>query len=315
MSILIIGSGFFGRAMSAFLRAKGEDTQILDSFEEGASSRAASGYYNPRWYKDRPAIEKAAEIAQALGLSLTPAHARYLMLSGEEKPEAPDLYLIRRDEYLGLGGEIVAERVTRLRKESDAWDVYTEGGRVYAAPAVYLAAGVWTDELLQASGLPRLGVSRLGGAGLLYDTPLPARMTWAMVAPYRAIAVRPWTDTRARVCATTETPKSSVSARETLRRKGEPFLPEGSKLVGVEFGYRPKLAGGPAALRVAPRLYVGTGGGKIGAIWAFHAAARVFEMMQEDGVFSEARRGIRVLTAEAPVLKMEEFLGALDDDG
>lgn len=280
IDLLVVGAGFWGSAMARYAQRKGLSCVLADSREPGGASRNASGYFSPRWYKDRLAAERAAETAEALGVSLTLSRATLVPLAGSSKPRdvVPDLYTFSREDVLFAPD--LEERVALLTPGDQCVTARLKDDRFVIARAVYVAGGVWADKLLRASGLEPLGVTTLAGSAAVFAQPHSGPPLWIQTNPYQHVAVRSW-GLGMRVCATLErnaeaTPSARAKLLATARKHiditGEPRW---------EYGFRPVLKEGPTVRAVHPRVVVGNGGGRIGAVWAFAAAEQAFRLFDQ----------------------------------
>jgi glycine/D-amino acid oxidase-like deaminating enzyme len=279
LDLIVVGGGFWGSAMARYAERKGASWMLIDSREPGGASRNASGYFSPRWYKDRLASERAAETAEALGLSLALSRATLVPLDASSKPRGvvPDLYTFSRDAL--MVAPTLEARVTLLTANDRHVVARLSDDRFLLARAVYLAGGVWTDDLLRASGLPTTGVTRLAGSAAVFEQPWEAPPLWIQTNPYQHVAVRSW-GSGLRVCATLE---RNAEAAPTARQKLLAAARKHVELLGEprwEYGFRPVLKEGLTVKAVHPRVYVGTGGGRIGAIWSYAAAEEAFRCFE-----------------------------------
>lgn len=295
--LIVVGGGFFGVAMAAYAQRRGRDVILVDDARAGGASRAASGYYSPRWYKDRSTALRAAETAQALGLDLHLTRASVIDLAQPEAQRGPkpfpELYVFDRAQYLRpVAGVYTGERADYeagqlLLWEGSGFAIRLETDEVVAAKAIYLAAGIWTDELLHDWGMEPVGVSALGGSAALFAEELPSgafeHPLWLRTGPYSHVALRSWGGMAIRVCATQErTADRTVEARMKMLAVARASVPGLGRDPAWEYGMRPMLDGGPQLVERADGLVlVGTGGGRIGAIAAFDVAERAYRRFEE----------------------------------
>lgn len=135
---------------------------------------------------------------------------------------------------------------------------------------VVLAAGVWCDEVLGASGLPLTGVVASRGAGLLGPGGVEGVLSRSYRLPgdtrTRVMSMRPW--------------GSGVRVGDSLPAREEEQLSEMAGWVEGErvWGLRPRL---PSLLvqRWAPGVVVATGGYRNGLAVAPGVALRVAELV------------------------------------
>jgi glycine/D-amino acid oxidase-like deaminating enzyme len=160
------------------------------------------------------------------------------------------------------------------------------------ADCVVLAAGVWTDTLLEANGLAPLGVRPLPGTAVLGTGQLQVPLTYAYRLPgdtrTRTATARPWAG-GVRVGDTAGLEEQMPVLRGLLQHLG-------SHETGTVSGLRPGLPQLFVA-QVAPRIIVATGGHRSGLATAPGVALRVLELLRErgrEGTEEHARDGYRL---------------------
>ncbi len=267
-----MGGGYWGAAAARALRSQGLESLILDSQESGAASKAATGlvrsipeYLKPAWWEARH--QSACQVFwNSADFIVYPEN-----LFHQHQPE-PEF---KRNTYCLLSDceiacpEVIHRKVNRLESDGSSWWVHTDQDTLRAA-GVVLAAGVWTDAILQASGLPILHISSWPGRGSLHPAGSVANsvLTWAYRIDgdtrTRRVSAIPWHQSGE--IYLTEGPAAPLVTRLQLG-------PAKSQL----FGYRPRLRRWEV-LEVAPRCIVATGGNRCALAGAAGIALRVAEL-------------------------------------
>lgn len=242
------------------LRQAGFSVVCVDSSEPGAASAAAGGMVRDvpvraPWWRARH----------------TAACWDFLRLHCREGIE--NIFSRHRPEPRLRGGLWLADCASLLRLAQ------AEKRRVerveQEARWVVLAAGVWTDALLAASGLPPLGVMQLPGSAVLGSGALEVPLTMGYRLPG---------DTRTRT-ATARSWERGLRVGDTVGRDDQlPVLRAllahvGGRETGVVSGLRPCL---PQLFveKVRPGLIVATGGHRTGLATAAGVGLRVLELIR-----------------------------------
>lgn len=285
--IAIVGSGYWGTAMALTARWLRLKVWMVDSAEKEGASRNASAHFSFSWYK-KPwlgRIQQAVERARFFGLDLrqTGAWIGKTVAPGVHSPKLrnkPDWHLFSPQQFLDLRPPDVVAPVLKVEPGT----VHLSDGPIYARH-VYVAAGAWTDNLLLASGLPRLGVSGLPGAGLIIRAavPGPGPVYLHELNPYKQIGFRPWTsEGLIRVGETVEQVPGKQEEYLTKMRKQVRGIIGPADEVEVVRGIRPLTDAGPQVTPVGRGVIAATGGGRIGALmsfWAADTALRIWGLM------------------------------------
>lgn len=250
--VAVIGGGFWGTFICARLRACGLSVVCLDAFVEGAASRAAAGLvresaWPPRCEWWAPRHTEACRTFFAEGWV-----EEFVVSSWDPSPR--------------LKGRVWCGRVELEPAVPTFVEVLPQGYRW-----VVLAAGVWCDEILGASGLPLTGVSSSRGVALVGAGSVSGVLSRSYRLPgdtrTRVLSMRPW--------------GSGVRVGDTLPLREEEQLAEMARWcpAGEQvWGLRPRL---PALLveQWAPGLVVATGGYRNGLAVAPGVALRVAELV------------------------------------
>lgn len=290
--LLVIGGGFWGRAVALEARKHGFKVRLLDSGAPTAASRNAAGIIQMGWFR-------GDHMRRYLGADLTARDAdagvEWLMAYGilHQTGELyhnyrtlapfkfrPDCYLL--DSLAAFMDLIPAETATiqRLRKIDGGWEAESLDSW-YESRQVVLALGAATDVLLQASGLQIAGIRPLRGRALILRHPTPPEvpMTWT-VAPYRDWTARAWGEGTLRIGDTVERTAHNTTILAGLRTfvQQQPEL-AGAVECGLLDGNRP-LGDTMLVRQWEPGLIVATGGHRVGLGLAGGVAKKVMRLLQ-----------------------------------
>lgn len=277
--LVVVGGGFWGTAIAVVASAGGARVSLVDDGAPGGASRAASGYYARGWYKGAWAerVLAAEELGARHGMHVDFIGADVAGVGNRPARTRDDWAVFHPADVLALHEERLKADVRRVEQGR----VHLGGGRVLEGRLVVLAAGVQTDRLLAASGIQPIDVEALGGRGLLVGAPRDAlaRPLMVPVTPYFAYVARQWDASHVRIGETLE--KTPSRAHEYARKLRAAVMPRLAGRLGaccVEegelWGLRPVLPE-PTVREVAPGVLVATGGGRVGGMLAWWAAAEV----------------------------------------
>lgn len=272
--LLIIGAGFWGAAVALKARAAGLNITILDSQEPGAASVNSDAIIDPAAYARTDRLPPGwrervpASIEWACGAFGARPVPGIFWNQYQGRAPRPTRDLVAVDLGFALPKfRAWMRKITHLQWDGEAW--CASGG--HRSRRVALCAGAWVDDILVASGLPPVGVSRLFGRGWVVEgEPRPevglergsGRVLEVMTAPYVKVMVRGWPGDRWQVGSTAErTP--DAKHRERLLRVAGMVFEEGWTIVDEMQGWRP-VTPQCVVREVAPGLVVATGGHRMG---------------------------------------------------
>ncbi len=255
--MVVVGGGFWGTFICSRLRSLGLSVVCLDGLMEGAASRAAAGLvrassFTPDcdWWEGRHTL----------------ACREHFSEGWVEERVVSDYVPEPRVKGMVWCGEVPLEpAVPVLVGSLPVMD--------YPSRWVVLAAGVWCDDVLEASGLPLTGVRASRGVGLVG----PGSVSGVLSRTYRLPG-----DTRTRVM-TMRPWGSGVRVGDTLPEREQEQLAQMARFGGggeQVWGLRPRL---PSLLvaRWGPGLVVATGGYRNGLAVAPGVALRVAELIRK----------------------------------
>jgi glycine/D-amino acid oxidase-like deaminating enzyme len=255
-SLLVVGGGLFGSLAAACARSVGIDATVFDARLEGAASPAAAGLFSERWVGKK----LHDHYRQAIPLLDRLFGIRRIHLTHEDGHEetfhcVPPAAILERDP--------VRQRVTAV---GDGW-LEVEGRRLEGW--VYVAAGVWSEQLL-----PGLGVYGKAGAAFLFQGERPGR-------------VRPLGPGRQAISFVRDPGQTYFSdgtaARDYTAAHDQQTLAHAAHLgLTAEpacrlWGWRPYVPGGPIFRRLGERIWLATGGRKMGTLIGAAFARRLVE--------------------------------------
>lgn len=255
-SLLIVGGGLFGSPAAAYARSKGIEAIVFDAGLEGAASPAAAGLFKEAW-----AGKKLRQhFLHALPLLDQLYGLRRATLTHDDG--AAETFLFVPPTAI-LEPAPLRQRVTAV---GDGW--LEADGRRYQG-FVYVAAGVWCEQLL-----PGLGVYGKAGASFVYPGERAGRIR--PVAPGKqAIAFVRDAGTTFFIDGTAEREYTREHEQQTLARAAALGLTD--EPLRRLWGRRPYVAGGPLFRKVGSRLWLATGGRKMGTVLGAAFARRLIE--------------------------------------
>ena len=300
--LAVIGAGFWGVAIATEAKKRGIGVVLFDDARPDSGSRNAAGLVQRGWFREPTSTTKPGIINRltpkrwglcsvdeglawlAINANLRQTGEVYSSYLGPKVTVRPDLYLVYPETILGLAGSIPQIHVTSVvQRAPDRVFVHTDRTSTFAVRAVVIAAGVWTDELLRASNLPPVGVSRLRGRAILARTPKPVPTpVTRLIRPYVSYTLRPWADGLARIGDTVERSERDGAKQAADLNKTLQEVAPGSEIVRWFDGYRP----------VAPefvvdsvigssRIVVATGAHRVGLIMAGIVAKRAVDLVEK----------------------------------
>ena len=254
-TLLVVGGGLFGSPAAAYARSKGIEALVFDAGLSGAASHAAAGLFKEAWAgkKLREHYHRALPLLDCLyGVS----HVSLTHDDGvkEVLRFVPPTAIMEADP--------IREQVTSV---GDGW---LEAGKRRYEGWVYVAAGIWCEQLL-----PGLGVYGKAGAAFAFPGEREGRIR--RVAPGRqAIAFVRDPGTTHFSDGTAEREYTREHDRLTLGRAAEMGL---MQPIQRFWGYRPYTRGGPVFQKVGNHTWVATGGRKLGTLLGASYARRLVE--------------------------------------
>lgn len=254
--LLVVGAGLFGSQAAAWARIKGIEAMVFDPGLAGAASPAAAGLFKEAWAgkKGREHYHRALPLLERLyGI-------RSVCLGREAgSPE----------QLLFVPPGVILEAMPKRQQVTAIGDGWLEAGGQRQEGWVYVAAGVWCEKLL-----PGVSVHGKAGASFLFAGESPGRMR-ELVPSGQAIAFVRDPGTTYFSDGTAEREYTGDHESTTLERAAA------MGLTGVpvrrHWGWRPYATGGPVFRKLGSRLWVGTGGRKMGTILGASFARQLVE--------------------------------------
>jgi hypothetical protein len=255
-TLLIVGGGLFGSPAAAYARRKGIEAVVFDAGLEGAASPAAAGLFREDWLRKRlrPYFRPGLSLLEQL------YGVRSLSLTRDEGSQESFLFV---PPSVVLEPDPIRQRVTAV---GDGW--LEAGGQRYEG-WVYVAAGVWCEQLF-----PGLGVHSRAGAAFLFQGERPGRLRQLgpgrqAIAFVRNAGATYFSDGTAERNYTLDHDRQSL-ARAAAWGLTEPPLRRC-------LGNRPYAPGGPLFRKVASRTWLATGGRKLGTLLGAAFARQLVE--------------------------------------
>lgn len=280
VDLLIIGGGYYGTAAAVLARERGVDVAVVDSEHPLGASRNSAGLFQPNRH-DRGLHEPfKIDWLRERGLAKTTGE----LFSTWRRPEPrfkPGLTLADPRAILMLSRHMRV-RVDRLRRANGigGWVAETPGGPILCHNVI-VAAGVWTDELLQASRLPTIGVKALRGRAMIViqDGYNDERPRVHMDRPYHDHCLRPWIGGTWRWGSTVEKIDGAGAGPVNALANSLADLIGHYTTEAIADGLRPVVESGFPTELIAPGLVVSTGGRTIGLGLAEPSARRALNLL------------------------------------
>jgi hypothetical protein len=261
----------------------------MDSRDPNAASRNAAGIVCRHWYKQNTIsgmtpvswtstdVNDGIKFLEEFGLEKTGEIFTSYMCPEEKFRD--DCYLVPSCNILESQVVITEGTVSYIVPLKGVVRVVTSLGNLYARRVV-VAAGVHTDELLRASGLPVIGVRRLRGRALIarVESPLDIPVTH-MSRPYTHWTVRNWGNGLVRVGDTVEKTFEGGDSRLGECRRVLRSVCGSATEMRVLDGYRP-VCKQFTVCNVAERVVAATGGHRVGLALAGLVARKCLELLQ-----------------------------------
>lgn len=253
--LLIVGGGLFGSQAAAYARSKGIETRVFDPGLPGAASPAAAGLFKEQWAgkKLRDHFRIALPLLDRLyGL-------RHVSLRRDDGSSETLLFV---PPSAILEPQPIRQRVTAV---GDGW-LEADGQRHEGW--VYIAAGVWSEQFL-----PGLGVYGKAGAAFSFAEEREARIR-PIDRGRQAIAFVRSPGTTYFSDGTAEREYNELHERQTLDRAASFGL---TRPIERYWGWRPYVPGGPVFRRIGTRVWIATGGRKMGTVLGAAFARRLLD--------------------------------------
>lgn len=254
--LLIVGGGLFGSQAAAHARSQGIEALVFDAGLEGAASSAAAGLFTERWVgkKLREHYDRALPLLERLyGI-------RHVTLTHDDD---------HKEDFLCVPPTAILEPAPLRKKVARVGDGWLEAEGIRYEGWVYVAAGVWCEQLN-----PGLGVYGKAGASFSFPGERPGRIhPWApsrqAIAFVRDAGATHFSD------GTAEREYSLSHDQATLARAEQLGLT--NKPNSRFWGWRPYTPGGPVFRQIATRTWLATGGRKMGTLLGASFARRLVE--------------------------------------
>lgn len=304
----MIGAGFWGKAVSALARSCGIKVLTLDSGYKKSGSRNAAGLVHTSWFSGAFFKKLVPEwwTKKDLNFSLDWLQGEGLIKCGEDvepfygknkglKSFRPDCWMLKDlDAFLNCDAKRT-EVLRLVRGRERGWIVETEAS-THSTKRVVLATGIGTDDLLERSGLPKVGVSGLKGRGVILVTTASAGAMYLqhtstklerpyrmLKTPYLHYTFRPWGEGKVRLGDTVEGEGDKPSERREglLSVAQDRDRLKSPEIVEWRVGFRPVSTQGRVYVElIAPGLVVATGGHRVGLGLSGGVALRVLKLLK-----------------------------------
>ncbi len=244
-TLLVVGGGLFGSVAARYARSKGIEAVVFDPGLPGAASPAAAGLFKMDWMGKRFQEEYRTGLRvldQLFGI-------RHVTLAHDDG---------RTEAFQCVPPTVILEPSPVSEAVTSVGDGWLEAGSRRYEGWVYIAAGVWSGQLV-----PGLSVRGKAGSALVFPGEREGRIR-PIARGRQAIAfVRDPGSTHFSDGTAEEgyTPEHDRQTRERAAALGLTEMP-----LRRYWGYRPYTAGGPVFRRLGERLWLATGGRKMGTI-------------------------------------------------
>ena len=270
---IIVGGGIIGATIAKALDRQNCQTQLIDSNESMAGTKASGGHLKPSWFSGM----KKEEYEPAM---VTLSECWYLF------EETFKIYPVGHTTVYRVDTDSVLRRSKRLgtvnhiRQEEKfpvvEWTDELSDDRVSRCKLLIICAGVWCDQLI-----PEIKIKRKMGVSFRFSGPLdyPFIKVWA---PYKQIVAHQQNRNRIWIgdgSAILEKNWTADRTRQCLARCKKALNKE-CKVRRIIPGLRPycETNGDPCLFKkVGPSTYCVTGAGKLGTLAAGWAARRIID--------------------------------------
>jgi hypothetical protein len=292
--VIIIGSGLFGCVTATYLKKKGySNILIVDNQESMSASKCAVGLWKSSWLKK---IQKEASISIPLLDELYGIETVKLQNTKNNQPE--NFYYINVQKKILNTCIFLKDIVQKIEKLG----VQTKNHGFQKGKIIFICAGVWTDEILTASGYaPRGNIEKQWGVTLFGKGKISSASgssgainTWA---PYKQNIFLKLNSSNFMFCDGTKikNPKSEQDVRiissleRTFVHLEEIFRISQKKSVNkkkvkVCQGFRPYLSPSTKKMELIKKhdanVYSAVGGGKNGLILSGFVASRFLRLFE-----------------------------------
>lgn len=258
-NIIIIGAGLFGSAAARLARAEGHTVTVVDTPKPYAASKASGCVLAPSWLQSLTSTQR--EEGMAVLQDLVPVYDIEFQTNLIKTFKAKR---INKEDLL-----VQADLEDDVVKVEDGLVVTAGGSKLRGV--VLVAAGMGTAALV--AGLPAM--KGLWGASLTINGQLGSPRL-SVYAPYRqAVAFnvsrgKVWMGDGSALSEKTWEKEQAERVLRTKKRAADLFELANAAKASVFTGARPYVDGHKAGYfnKVAPKLYVSTGGAKNGTLLA-----------------------------------------------
>lgn len=280
VELAVVGGGYWGICATYLARNAGVDAVLIDDGNPLGATRNSAGICQRWWYRQEVASRRIPSDWDWQGPQLDWLDRLGLVRDTGEmfftprKPDQrrrPDCLLVNPWEVEALV-EPVAARVRRIER---GVRLLLDGGDDVVARKVLVTAGAWTDVLLDASGLPPVGVTPLRGRAYVVEAVAPETPVTFMPRPYTHYTLRAWGPGRARIGDTVERKRGQLGGLSLAYREITGHEPD---IADVLDGLRP-VADRYICDEVAPGVVVATGGHRVGLGLAEPVARRALRLL------------------------------------
>jgi len=269
---VVVGAGVFGQTIGKALQEIGHKVIIMDSREPMAGSRPSACLMRPSWFASM-GVQRYKPSLELLDRLYGVQDIRFDLwaLKGTRVGSAAVHWC---DPRKVLAGPVLLDKAISFQPAEGGWVIKTQGGRELSAANLILAAGVWTNSLVN---LPTL-TGKVGVAFLFpeHKVPVPFILPWA---PYKQVVAfnHPgglWVGDGSAIKQSNWTEEHVVRSYKRCRDSiGIQDSAKESRVRTIQ-GVRPYVSGlsNPCLLLKRPNnLWIATGGAKNGMVasgWA-----------------------------------------------
>ena len=271
--LTIVGSGFWGVVTSLFAKEVGLNFVLIDDKQPHSGSRNASGLIDTSWYKgnffdgikpdwwDPKLIDIGIKKLLKFGV-IKETIQDDLHVSGKRKGERRTRKVYIVSDLIGLLNTDfprIYGSLTSLKKVDYGWYLNDLGVQ---CKNVVLTTGMWTDGVLESSGIPKIGVKGLAGRAIFIKTKEKLeRPLRTLRGSFDHTIFRPWTDDQIRVGDTVEEVLKQKNL-DKLVQESERIYPDLTVVKDV-IGFRP-VCNKVFVEKIADNLVVATGAHRVG---------------------------------------------------
>lgn len=283
MDLIVIGGGLFGSMIARYFEHKGAEVIVLDSDEKLSASKCSLGVWRDSWVeKIKVQSENSLEIWDEVGI--VPDEVDFFDMDKEEE------FKMKWVDFSKISMRPVPFKVHSVKNNRVKGYYFEDGDQMeLKAKNVVIAAGVYTDFILNNSNYPTIGLDGYWGANFVVNMNIDVSRisTWA---PYKQNVLHKIDDDHFTFSDGVKiknptlddkrikkvSPRIKTHLDEIVMANVDP-----EKIVQVREGLRPFLPKGLMSFvnKHDKNLFSATGGAKNGTVLCGHVAKELYQQI------------------------------------